>query len=78
MVAAVVNAARTTRRTGREAMTDRIAEEDLAEYIGRSVLADADKLRLFMPDCFARFPLEWDGHLYEISVVYRGPEFKGS
>ena len=59
-------------------MTDRIAEEDLAEYIGRRILDDAEKLRLFMPDCFARFPLEWDGHLYEISVVYRGPEFKGS
>ena len=59
-------------------MADKIEEEDIAEYIGRRVLADADKLRLFMPDCFARFPLELDGHLYEISVVYRGPEFKGS
>ena len=38
----------------------------------------ADKLRLFMPDCYARFPIEWDGHLYEISVVYRGPDMKGS
>ena len=59
-------------------MNDRIAEEDLAEYIGRRVLADADKLRLFMPDCFARFPIEWDGHLFEISIVYYGPEFKES
>lgn len=54
-------------------MTDRIAEEDLAEYIGRRVLADADKLRLFMPDCFARFPIERDGHGYEIRVIYQGP-----
>lgn len=49
-----------------------------AEGLGWRILEDADKLRLFMPECFARFPLEWDGHLYEISVVYRGPEFKGS
>ena len=54
-------------------MNDRIAEEDLAAYIGKRVLADADKLRLFMPDCFARFPIEWDQHLYEISIIYRGP-----
>ena len=54
-------------------MTDRIAEEDLVQYLGRRVLADADKLRLFMPDCYSRFPLERDGHLYEISVVYHGP-----
>ena len=53
-------------------MTDRIAEEDLAAYIGKRVLADADKLRLFMPDCFARFPIEWDGHEYEIRVIYYG------
>ncbi len=59
-------------------MNDRIAEEDLAEYIGRRVLDDADKLRLFMPECFARFPIEWDGHLFEISIVYHGPEFKES
>ena len=54
-------------------MTDRIADEDLAEYIGKRVLADADKLRLFMPDCFARFPIERDGHGYEIRVIYQGP-----
>ena len=54
-------------------MTDHIKEEDLAEYIGKRVLDDADKLRLFMPDCYSRFPLERDGHLYEISVVYHGP-----
>lgn len=53
-------------------MTDRIAEEDLAAYIGKRVLADADKLRLFMPDCFARLPIEWDGHEYEIRVIYYG------
>ena len=55
-------------------MTDHIAEEDLVQYLGRRVLADADKLRLFMPDCYARFPIEWDGHLYEINVVYHGPD----
>lgn len=51
-----------------------MTEDELADYIGRRVLADADKLRLFMPDCFARFPLEWCGYLYEISVVYHGPD----
>ena len=54
-------------------MTDRIAEEDLAEYIGKRVLDDADKLRLFMPDCYARFPLRLDGYDYEIRVVHQGP-----
>lgn len=55
-------------------MTDKPApDEDLAEYIGRRVLADADKLRLFMPDCYARFPIERDGHEYEIRVIYQGP-----
>lgn len=54
-------------------MTDHIAEEDLAEYIGNRVIADADKLRLFMPDCFARFPIEMDGHSYEVHVYPKGP-----
>lgn len=49
-------------------MADKIEEEDLAEYIGRRILDDADKLRLFMPDCFARIPLKWDGHEYEVRV----------
>ena len=53
-------------------MTDRIAEEDLAAYIGKRVLADADKLRLFMPECVARFPIEWDWHEYEIQIIYKG------
>lgn len=53
-------------------MTERIAEEDLAEYIGKRVLDDAEKLRLFMPDCFARFPLRLDGHDYEIQVIIKG------
>ena len=54
-------------------MSDRIAEEDLFEYIGKRVLDDADKLRLFMPDCYARFPIERDGHRYEIHTHYKGP-----
>lgn len=55
-------------------MTDCVEEKDLAEYIGKRILSHADRLRLFMPECFARFPIKRDGHLYEISVVYRGPE----
>ena len=48
-------------------------EDELADYIGRRVLGDADKLRLFMPDCYARFPIERDGHRYEIHTHYKGP-----
>lgn len=55
-------------------MTDRIAEEDLAEYIGNRVLDDADRLRLFMPDCCARIPMAWGGHCYEVRVIYTGPD----
>lgn len=47
-------------------------EEDLTVYIGKRILADADKLRLFMPDCFAKFPLEWDGYDYEIHIYPKG------
>lgn len=54
-------------------MTDQLKEDDLALYLGKRIIADADKLRLFMPDCFARFPIERDGHEYEIRVVYQGP-----
>ena len=54
-------------------MSDRIADEDLAEYLGNRILADAEKLRLFMPDCFARFPIEMDGHRYEIHIYPKGP-----
>lgn len=53
-------------------MADRISEEDLAEYLGQRILADADKLRLFVPDCYARFPVAWDGHEYEVRVYYKG------
>lgn len=53
-------------------MTERIADEDLAEYLGNRILADAEKLRLFMPDCYARFPLRLDGHDYEIQVIRKG------
>ena len=54
-------------------MKERIADEDLAEYLGNRILADAEKLRLFMPDCYARFPLRLDGHEYEIRVIHQGP-----
>lgn len=57
---------------------DNDTKTDLALYLGHRIVADADKLRLFMPDCYARFPIEWDGHLYEISVIYCGPDMKGS
>ena len=50
-----------------------MTEDELADYIGRRVLGDADKLRLFMPDCYARFPLEWCGQQFEVRVIYQGP-----
>lgn len=53
-------------------MTDRIEEENLAEYIGRRILDDAEKLRLFMPDCFARFPLDWRDCSFEIRIILKG------
>jgi Ni,Fe-hydrogenase III component G len=49
-----------------------MAEHELADYIGRRVLADADKLRLFVPDCYAYFPLEWCGHQFEIHITLKG------
>ena len=52
-------------------MTDRIEEEDLAVYLGKRILADAEKLRLFMPDCFARFPLEWCNRNFEIRIILK-------
>lgn len=55
-----------------------MTEDELTLYLGKRVLEDADKLRLFAPDCYARFPIDWDGHLYEISVVYRGPDMEGN
>lgn len=53
-------------------MADRIREDELANYLGNRIIADAEKLRLFMPDCFARFPLNLDGHDYEIQVIIKG------
>lgn len=49
-----------------------MTDEELAAYIGDRVVEDAKKLRLFMPDCFARMPIEWDGHKYEVRVIYCG------
>ena len=54
-------------------MADRLRKDDLARYLGQRILEDADKLRLFMPKCFAHIPLEWDGHVYEVRVIYQGP-----
>lgn len=48
------------------------SDDKLALYIGQRILADADKLRLFMPDCYARMPLTLDGHKYEIHVIQKG------
>ena len=48
-----------------------ISDSNLALYIGQRVLADVEKLRLFMPDCFARIPLTIDGHHYEIRVIQK-------
>ena len=49
-------------------MTDRIAEEDLAAYIGKRVLADADKLRLFVPEHIARFRFDYKGQEFEVRL----------
>lgn len=48
------------------------SDDELALYIGQRILGDADKLRLFMPDCYARFPLTLDGYKYEIQVIQKG------
>lgn len=50
------------------------SDDKLALYIGQRILGDADKLRLFMPDCYARFPLTLDGYKYEIHVIQKGAE----
>ena len=46
-----------------------MTDDEAAEYIGRRVLADADKLRLFVPDCYARFRLRWHGSEFEVCVI---------
>lgn len=57
---------------GRAFARSNVTDEELAAYIGDRVMEDAKKLRLFMPDCFARMPIEWDGHKYEVRVIYCG------
>ena len=52
-------------------MTEQLKEDDLALYLGKRIIADADKLRLFMPDCFARFPLEWCNRNFEIRIILK-------
>lgn len=51
-----------------------LTKEELIQYLGRRILDDADKLRLFMPDCYARFPLEWNGQQYEIQIIRKSGE----
>lgn len=46
-----------------------VNEDDLALVIGRRILKDADKLRLFMPNCYARFPFEWNGEAFEARIL---------
>lgn len=53
-------------------MADQLKEDDLALYLGKRIIADADKLRLFMPDCFARFPLDWRDCSFEIRIILKG------
>lgn len=48
-----------------------MTDDEAAEYIGRRVLADADKLRLFVPDCYARFRLRWHGSEFEVCVILK-------
>lgn len=57
---------------GRASARSNVTDEELAAYIGDRVIEDSKKLRLFMPDCFARMPIEWDGHKYEVRVIYCG------
>ncbi len=45
-----------------------MTDEEVAMQLGTQILSDADKLRLFMPDCYARIPLSWNGEQYEIQV----------
>ena len=54
-----------------------MTEQELIPYLGRRILDDADKLRLFMPDCFARFPLEWNGAQYEIRIIQKREDEDG-
>lgn len=51
-----------------------MTNDELAMYIGKRVLENADKLRLFMPDCYARFGLEMKGATYEIRIILQKPE----
>lgn len=51
-----------------------MTEEELIHYLGKRILDDADKLRLFMPECFARFPLEWNGAEYEVRIYLTSSE----
>lgn len=51
-----------------------MTNDELAMYIGNRILENADKLRLFMPDCYARFGLEMKGATYEIRVILQKPE----
>ena len=60
------------RMCGRASARSNVTDEELAAYIGDRVMEDAKKLRLFMPDCFAKMPIEWDGHKYEVRVIYCG------
>lgn len=46
-----------------------MTNDELAMYIGNRILENADKLRLFMPDCYARFSLEMNGATYEIRII---------
>lgn len=51
-----------------------MTEDDMALLLGRRLLADADRLRLFMPDCLARLPLEWRGAEYEVLIYLKSSE----
>jgi hypothetical protein len=51
-----------------------MTNDELAMYIGNRILENADKLRLFMPDCYARFGLEMKGATYDIRIILQKPE----
>lgn len=46
-----------------------MTNDELALYLGKRILDNADKLRLFAPDCYAKFILEIRGATYEIRVI---------
>ena len=53
-----------------------LTKDELALEIGKQVLADADKLKLFMGKEFiARFPFHFDGENFWIEISIAGGKY---